>query len=104
MKQLESLLDRGLLDGVVAFAIERYLIYPNRASTHIGDDLYTAQEIGRLKWIAFLRDVRVIERPASMAKQRWPLKRLQKYLPRVPRSPHMRDAVRHALTYIEVPK
>lgn len=105
MEELEQKISAGLFTGVQAMAIEMYIVYPNRARTHIGDKLYTAQEIGRLKWIARQLGIsRVKEQPASMAKQRWSDTRLRKHGFGAYLSsdlPHRTDALRHALTYIE---
>jgi hypothetical protein len=104
MEELDKYVEAQLFD-VDWIAIERYLIYPNRAQSHIGDDLYTAQEIGRVKWIVFKQGIpedHLAEHSASMAKGRWPDSRL-KLIFDIPRgtSPHMKDALRHALTLAE---
>lgn len=104
MEELLSLWHEGLFNDVEVIALEQYIIYPNRAMNHIGDSLYTAQEIGRLKWIAFRFGIDVEEQAASMAKQRWPASRLHKRVDEIAslmRTPHELDSLRHALTYIE---
>lgn len=94
----------GLFDHGDVVVVERYVIYPNRAQTHIGDDLYTAREIGRIEWLAFTRrdHHEVVFQAASRAKQRWPNDRMYKYFPGAKHvSNHIRDAMRHLMTYVE---
>lgn len=79
---------------------EDYIIYPNRAKSHTGDRVYTAQEIGRIKWFAYRHSIELTMQPASMAKQRWPDGRLREKLGRMPPE-HICDAWRHLLTYLE---
>lgn len=90
--------------GLDACVVERYVIYPNRAQTHIGDDLYTAREIGKIEFVLY-EDTRIDEvvfQAASQAKQRWPNDRLFKYYPGARHvSDHIRDAMRHLLTFVE---
>lgn len=83
--------------------VERYVIYPGRAQAHIGDDLYTARQIGMVEWLVHEHSlIGVVFQAASQAKQRWPDKRVCRYLPEVPGfGPHVTDAVRHLLTYLE---
>lgn len=93
-----------LFNNVDVCVIERYAVYPNRARQHIGDDLYTARVIGRVEWLAFsVSGIKELEfQSASQAKQRWPNSRLFKHLSGLRHfSPHIRDATRHLLTYLE---
>lgn len=92
-----------LFEETVVVVVERYVVYPNRAAQHIGDDLYTARVIGRVEWLAFtICGLEVVFQPASQAKQRWPQNRLAKHFPGARHlSNHIQDALRHLLTYIE---
>jgi hypothetical protein len=95
---------RNMVVGVDVVVIEKYVVYPNRLKTHIGDSLLTAQMIGAVKYVCQAHDINeVIEQPASMAKQRWPNRRIRKYF-NLPRgwSRHIIDALRHFLTALEV--
>jgi hypothetical protein len=101
--EFDAMVNDGLFDGIDAMAIEGYIIYPNRAQSHVGSHLYTAQEIGRLLWVAYTKHIEIVkQQPASMAKSRWPDDRLEKYgLLLRGESLHARDALRHALTCFE---
>jgi hypothetical protein len=102
MEELEDLL-LDLFHKTDVVVCERYVIYPNRAESHVGDQLETPQIIGIVKWLAWrICCVDVVEQSASQAKQRWPDSRLEKYYPMARiYSPHIQDALRHLLTYIE---
>lgn len=103
MEDLEDLIP-DLFHKTDFVVCERYVIYPNRAESHVGDHLYPVQVIGRVKWLAWrLCCVDVVEQSASQAKQRWPDSRMWKYFPGIRNfSPHIQDAMRHLLTYIEI--
>lgn len=95
----------GLFSNLNVCVVEKYVIYPNRAMQHIGDDLYTARMIGQIEWLAYVGSSidEVVFQAASQAKQRWPDGRLYKYLPGLKgKTEHIKDAVRHLLTYVEV--
>jgi hypothetical protein len=95
----------GLFSNLDVCVVEKYVIYPNRAMQHIGDDLYTARMIGQIEWLAYVGSSidDVVFQAASQAKQRWPDSRLYKYLPGLKgKTEHIKDAVRHLLTYVEV--
>jgi hypothetical protein len=89
-----------LFDTADFIVAEDYIIYPNRAKSHTGDRVYTAQEIGRIRWLAYANGLPVAMQPASMAKQRWPDERLREKLGRMPPN-HICDAWRHLFTYLE---
>lgn len=96
----------SIFDQVEQVVIEDYIIYPNRATSHTGSRVYTAREIGRIEFAAFqfgpTKDGGSIAlQAASTAKQRWPNKRMRKYLGIIPESKHKTDALRHAFTWIE---
>jgi len=87
--------------------IEDYIIYPNRVRSHIGDRVLTARIIGMIEWIAFYHyNLGLNYQMASQAKQRWPNSRIDSYLPlcwdTLIRSVHVKDALRHLLTFIEI--
>jgi hypothetical protein len=90
----------GLLTRVI---VENYVIYPNRAQTHAGQTIPTIRIIGWIEWYAYwIGGLRIILQTASEAKQRWPDKRLNRHFPElVGGSRHIRDALRHVLTYAE---
>lgn len=97
----------GWIDIVV---IEDYIIYPNRAASHAGSKVLTARTIGHIEFATIQFGARrippghpeIVFQTASMAKNRWPNKRLTKYIGRFSHlSPHKIDAVRHAFTYVE---
>jgi hypothetical protein len=105
MLELEDLVVGGLFSELDVCVVERYVIYPNRASAHIGDDLYTARVIGRCEWLAYMHSGidEVVFQAASQGKQRWPNSRLYKYMDGlVGMSDHVKDAVRHLMTYVEL--
>lgn len=105
MRQLA--LNLNMFNGVTQLVMEDYLIYPNRAQSHIGDRVFTAREIGRIEWIALYHcslsesEGSVVFQMASQAKQRWPNARLRNYV-RYWATPHIGDAIRHLLTLVEV--
>ena len=70
MEELQKCLT--LFENVDVVVVERYVVYPNRARQHIGSDLYTAREIGRIEWLAYLNGCEVVFQTASQAKQRFP--------------------------------
>lgn len=87
--------------------IEDYIIYPNRVRSHIGDRVLTARVIGMIEWIAFYHyNLGLNYQMASQAKQRWPNSRIDSYLSplrhRTITSVHVKDALRHLLTFIEI--
>jgi len=91
-----------LFAGVDVCVCEDYKIRPNRANTHIGDPLYAAQEIGRVKLMATLKGAQVVLQSASSAKQLWPGQRLDHYVNIATlKSRHTIDALRHLFTYAE---
>ncbi len=107
IEELGDKVERGLLANVVIFVIEKYVIYPNRATAHIGNDLYTAREIGRLEWLAYSIGAQVVMHSASQAKSRWPWSRIVKHFPEFTNSKypgHIWDALRHLLTFMEIGK
>jgi hypothetical protein len=84
---------------------ESYRVYPHKAAAHTASDLYTAQEIGRLKLIAIKRNLIIDEQTASQAKQLWPTSRLKRHFPTVLarlKGAHQKDALRHLFTYMEI--
>jgi len=100
----------GLFQQSDVVVIEDYIVYPNRAQSHIGDRVLTARMIGAIEWICYYHHGRtqnmgVVFQMASQAKQQWPNERIQScfgtiHPPRMD-STHELDALRHALTYIE---
>ena len=82
--------------------IEDYRIYPSKAAQHIGQVLYTAEEIGRITAYAYrLGGIsEIIRQNASTAKQRFPDNRLEEYAGQFS-SKHIADAVRHLLSWTE---
>lgn len=89
----------------VHIVCEQYRIYKDKAQQHIGDTVYTAREIGRIEWLAFMNGRPVTFYHASEAKQRWPNERLHGHFPKHyqdwAHSAHIRDACRHLLTFVE---
>lgn len=98
----------SIFNNVEVCIIEDYIIYPNRAASHSGSKVLTAREIGHIEYVAFTHGLDPVFQTASMAKQRWPDKRLMQYLPGLTKqgrswdiSKHKQDALRHLFTYIE---
>lgn len=85
---------------------EDYRVYPHKASEHIGSPVYTARELGRVEWLAYIHECVLIQQSASMAKQRWTNHRLRNHFPRLweqtTNQGHIRDAARHLFAYLEV--
>jgi hypothetical protein len=96
-----------MMYDIKRIVVEDYIIYPNRARSHTGSKVYTAREIGRIEYVAYLRRItkdngRLVFQAASMAKQRWPDNRLNQYVPRNAWSDrHQLDAIRHLMTWAE---
>lgn len=61
---LGSLLDRK--HEILAFIVEEYRVYGSKAHAHIGSKVETAQCIGKIKMIAKLLGVPVVEQPATI--------------------------------------
>ena len=102
--ELAKVVDGPFFNDIQVFAMEKYIIYPHAAMQHIGSSVYTAQEIGRILWIAHRRGIAVYEQSASMAKERWTDERIMKHFPQVvinKKNRHHIDALRHALTCFE---
>lgn len=94
-----------IFTGIEQVVIEDYVIYPNRAQSHIGSKVYTAREIGRIEYAAYpfgltMAAGSIVLQSASMAKQRWPTGRLKSYIDLYDND-HVNDAIRHAFTWIE---
>jgi hypothetical protein len=51
---------------VIAFIVEEYRVYAHMATAHIGSKVETAQCIGKIKMIAKMLGVPVIEQPATV--------------------------------------
>lgn len=113
MEELAYLYEAKLFYHPDAIVIEDYRIYPTKAKEHIGSQVYTAKEIGRIEWLAFQNDTEVVYQLASQAKGRWPTSRMKMYpmvarfLPKVkgyavPHRKHLLDAYRHLLTFVEI--
>lgn len=103
-------LDEYLGTATALFAIRRvdvvvvedYVVYPHKLKEHIGNALYTAREIGRLEFYAYVAGANLIKQSASMAKQRWTDERLTRALAaHYFTNRHAIDAIRHLLTYVE---
>lgn len=89
----------------VHIVCEQYRVYAHKAQQHVGSPVYTAREIGRIEWLAFMNGRPVTFQHASEAKQRWPDKRLRDHFPEHYKdwrqSAHIKDACRHLLTFVE---
>lgn len=104
MDELYELVERHLFDELIHVVIEDYRIYPNRVFAHIGSQVYTAKEIGRVEWICFMKGVNMTYYAASKAKQAWPDSRIAKHVKMhnyANQFRHTKDALRHLLTYLE---
>lgn len=113
MEELAHLEDSALFEGLDAVVIEDYRVYPHKAQSHIGSQVYTAKVIGRIEWLAFKVGTFMYYQMASQAKGRWPNSRMKMY-PAVKRflvhlglkkhkekKKHILDAYRHLLTHLE---
>lgn len=85
--------------------VEDYRVYPHKTRQHIGSPVYTAREIGRIEWLAYVQHCTISFQTASQAKQQWGNQRLRKHYPnlykRTGGKAHIRDALRHLLTFME---
>lgn len=85
--------------------VEDYRIYPHKARQHIGSRPYAIEVIGHIRLWAYAHSRTVEFQSASQAKQQWPNKRLAKHFTpthlQLLGGRHAKDALRHALTYIE---
>ncbi len=114
MEELAHLVEANLFKGLDAIVIEDYRVYSSKAQQHIGSQVYTAKEIGRIEWLAFKSGTFMNYQMAAQAKGRWPNSRIKQYpvLKRFLAHPglkgqrgarkHILDAYRHLLTYLEV--
>jgi len=107
--QLKVVADHSLFyaDQLV---VEDYRVYSHKAKQHIGSQVYTAREIGRIEWLAYHAGTPITYQMASQAKQAWPNSRMKMYpmvrefvtkLKGHPQRKHILDAYRHLLTFIE---
>lgn len=114
LEELAGIVDSQLFVGPDVLVLEDYRIYASKAQYHVGSQVYTIREIGRIEWFAFQEDIPVIYQMAAQAKGRWPNSRMKMY-PAVARflehpalkrykekRKHIIDAYRHLLTYLEV--
>jgi hypothetical protein len=85
--------------------VEDYRVYPHKVRQHIGSQVYTAREIGRVEWIAYVSGCTTSLQMASQAKQQWNNQRIRQHFPelykRTGGKAHIRDALRHLLTFME---
>ncbi len=111
MEELAYLYEAKLFYHPDVIVVEDYRVYPTKTKEHIGSQVYTAKEIGRIEWLAFQNDTEMVYQLAAQAKGRWPNGRIQQY-PLVrefiskikgdPNRKHLLDAYRHLLTFVEV--
>jgi len=113
LEELALLVENSLFKGLDAIVIEDYRVYSSKAQQHIGSQVYTIREIGRIEWLAFKDATNIVYQMASQAKGRWPTSRMRMY-PAVKgflvhpglkrykdKRKHIIDAYRHLLTYLE---
>lgn len=62
---LQGLLAPGYPNEVIKFIIEEYRVYGSKSTAHIGSKIPTAQCIGKVKMVASMLNVPVIEQPAT---------------------------------------
>lgn len=97
---------RDAFDGVEVCVMENYIIYPHAAKMHTGSRVPTARIIGHVEhllWGLGISEVAgsLVFQTASQAKQRWPNERMQSVGHSTHGSTHIKDALRHLLTYVE---
>jgi len=113
LEELARIVESSIFEGLDVIVIEDYRVYPHKAWVHVGSQVYTAKEIGRIEWFAFKDATNIVYQMASQAKGRWPDSRMRMY-PVVKRflvhpglkrykgkRKHIIDAYRHLLTYLE---
>lgn len=113
LEELALLVENKLFERVDVLVIEDYRVYSRSANMHIGSQVRTVREIGRIEWFAFKAATPMHYQMASQAKGRWPNSRMKMYpvvklfldQPELKKYKkirrHILDAYRHLLTYLE---